>query len=267
VEDEPPIDEILHELRRIGVDDEDVPGLVVPVKAAHFLALLREIPAGAGVEAFEALMESLPWPEPAPWDEWPDPGDLFSRENFIRGARLINLTPEEPAEEWVTPPRRIPTMQLALVSLVSPDLQARVDEYRAEVRRDRLAAGVSPEIVETADAAFERARRRLEEAIAEVEADKLERNGPAMLFRLGPEVSEEEARAFFRRVMPREFPGRGSWMGGRAGDSTRGCLLLAKSTSEAERSRIEQWFRGHSLVCEVRTAPAWVWEWPSGPSP
>jgi hypothetical protein len=261
---EPSFEDIDRELRRIGFDDDEMPGLVLPhsVSLADFLELLRAIPTDAGIEAFDELMASLPWPRPAPWDEWPDPGNRFSLGDYVAALRLINYSPEEDAEDYVTPPRKVPTWLFALLSLVSPEMAARVDEYRAEVRQDRLAAGVSPEVVETADDNYERIREELTETARQVEEARRESNGPAILFRLGPELTHEEARVFFHEAFPDEFCRYRAWITDRGPDGTWACLFLPKSIAETQRQLIEQWLRDQPRVREVRVSPVRVWESP-----
>ena len=259
------LQELDRELRRIGSDDEDWPGLVLPgsVSLADFLILLRGIPTGARPDAIDDVMRSLPWPQSAPWDEWPDPGDRFTLADYVGALRLINFTPEkESAEEYAALPRRVPTWVFALLSLVSPELAAKVDEYREEVRRHRLAAGVSPEVAETADYELARVRTSLSETVRRAKEERTAK-GSAILFRLRPGVSDEAAREFFHRTMPPDFAEYRAWLAGRGPEGICGCFFLPASIRPVEQERIERWLGEHPLVSEVRSSPVRVWEWPA----
>jgi hypothetical protein len=264
VAQDPSLRAIDGELLRIGFERDDLPSLVLPsaISIGAFLVRLRDIPTGAGPKAFEELMRSLPWPRPGPWDEWPDPGDRFTLDDYVSALRLVNFSPLDLAEEYVTPPRRVPTSVFALLSFVSPELEARVAEFVLETRRERLQSGVSPEVVEMADEQFERARQHLSERLRDIEAEKKRANGPAVLFRLGPEVSQEEASRFFHEALPPELLARRAWLAETDAQGTWGCLFLPNDADVAERQRMEQWLQRQRIVREVRLSPVWVWGWP-----
>ena len=159
--DDPLIHAYLQELVRIGFAEDEIPGLVLPGSVAleEFVEMLRAIPDGAGEDAYAALIRSLPWPRPAPWSYWPDPGDWFTADDFRAALQLINFSPLEPeVEEYMSPTRQISTWILAVMSLVSPALDAKVRAYIPIARRERLDAGESVEIADTAEEDFERQR-------------------------------------------------------------------------------------------------------------
>src|SRR5689334_22968807 len=123
------LEEIFEELRRLGFSDEDMPALLLPedVSVHEFLNLLRDIPTWEGESGFDNLMSRLLGSRDAPWDSWPDPGERFKLAEYVLALRKRGVAnPEEAAMEYATPPRRVPTWVLALLSLTSSELEEKV---------------------------------------------------------------------------------------------------------------------------------------------
>jgi hypothetical protein len=160
-------EETIRELRRLGVAPRELPVLALPatVTIADFVERLRELPDGAGIAEVTRLIYSLPRAEPPPWAVWPDPGDRFSYADYRAAFALINAAPDELARHYAEPPRHLSTEVLALLSLVSPDLAERVDAFRTEIWRERIAMGASPEVVETAQIRWSDIREKLAGAV------------------------------------------------------------------------------------------------------
>jgi hypothetical protein len=167
---EVPLEAILAEFKRIGLAAGHVPVLVLPssVTRADFLARLRAIPDGAGGKAFDSMMAALPW-TPLPLSHaYPDAGDRFSHAEYMSAYRFINASPKHLADRHVKKPRRGPeAVTLALLSHVSPELEARVNAFREEVRRERLAAGIDPALLDEVDQHFARSRDEFASTVAE----------------------------------------------------------------------------------------------------
>jgi len=135
------------------------------VTIADFLERLRQLPEGAGKTEVAELICSLPRAEPPAWAVWPDPGERFSYADYRAAFALINAAPDELAQHYAAPPRRISTEVLALLSLVSPGLAERVDAFRSEVWRQRTDMGVSREVIETAERDWSKIRAKLAGAV------------------------------------------------------------------------------------------------------
>ncbi len=61
-------EEMIRELRRLGVEPQEIPVLALPatVTIAGFVERLRELPDGAGIAEVTRLISSLPRAEPPP---------------------------------------------------------------------------------------------------------------------------------------------------------------------------------------------------------
>jgi hypothetical protein len=152
---------IRSELERIGTSLDDIPTLALPAEISieEFVVRLAEIPSGAGASAVEELLASFHPPQRAPWHIWPDPLGTFTSEERNRAWALVNVGPE-PAQPFIT------TDLLILLSLLSPELSRRVDRFRAEVQAKRKAAGMSIEVIETAEVRWRERRARLAKAVS-----------------------------------------------------------------------------------------------------
>jgi hypothetical protein len=156
---------------------------------------------------------------------------------------------------YAEPRRPLPPFVLALLWHVSAELAARVDAFRAEVRRERLAAGMAPEGVDAAEAEFERHRQAQAEYVERHRREALGLFGPAVLFRLGPEVSRAEARAFWDALRETGVRMETGWLMSPEPEGAPGGVRLPYGASEAELALAAQWVRGHPTTRDVRTAP------------
>lgn len=148
---------LVNELQRIGIDPGQVDSLVLPPDLAIFelLSRMRQLPDDAGIDAFMAVLEDLR-PAVPPWTNLPDPNHHFSVDDYEQAFSLINADPTGLAQLQVQHGLVSPVI-LALLSLASVELAARVEQFRAEWCTTSIANGVSREVIETADEHFRRA--------------------------------------------------------------------------------------------------------------
>lgn len=255
---------ILAELRRLGYLDEEMPALMLPrnVGPEEFLLLLRDIPTWQGETGVEKLMCQLLGTRLAPWDEWPDPGERFTREEYIEALTRGGFDPpERRAAEYDTAPRQLPTWLLALLSLTSPSLESRVAAYIEEVQRQRRKKGISPEVIQTAAERFEDARKRMREQMDATEKSRLDEDGPAIFFRMAPEMSKQAVHDFVFSVVPAQFWPHGVWLSETERHGTWVCMLIPKS-KKSECDNVVEWLQAQTHILEVRRWPVWVWRIP-----
>jgi hypothetical protein len=258
------LEKIAEELRRLGFSDEDMPPLLLPedVSVEDFLKRLCDIPTWKGEDGLVELMGHLLGSRLAPWDDWPDPGDRFTVAEYVEALAKRGITePEKMALEYATPPRQIPTWLLALLSLTSSDTGEKVAEYLAEVQTIRSEAGISAEVIDTALERFAEARRRMQEQIDATAKALRDENGPAILFRFGPDISDQAVREFLFSTIPARFWPHGAWLSKAGPEGTWACILVPKS-KRAECPGVLSWLESQPGIREVRLWPVWVWTIP-----
>jgi hypothetical protein len=258
-----PEDDIDREFRRIGAAPEGGLAFSLPygTTLGDLAARLREVPDGAGWAAIEGVFATLPRREP-PWAHWPPAADYFTPDDYRRAAALVHDDPERLAADLAPPRQPLGPSALALLWHGSPELAARVATFRVEARQTVLAVGLSPDDADAADTEFERHRGQWADVIQHRREEALRLAGPAIQFRLRPEVGREDAHAFFRALGERGFPTRTTALFDQEPGGRRGTLNLRYGVSVAERIRIEAWLGRHPAVQDVSTgpeAPAW---WP-----
>lgn len=186
------MNDIFTEFRRIGFEPDELGGLVMTGPKEELLAWLLTVPSGIGIEEFRRWIPTAELPPTPAWDLWPDVSDVFTVDEYWAAFQFINASPEHLIEAYTRPPgRRVDTVLLSLLWHVSAELAARVDAFRATVRAQRIAEGMSAELLAAGEAAFEAWRYGSASQAAQYREWEALHLGPTIWIRFVPSADED----------------------------------------------------------------------------